>query len=92
MYYLLLYNFVENFENLRKPFRKEHLNLVDYFFQSNFIIGAGAIGFDLDSGLIIFKVTDEAKIYEFIESDPYYKNGLVLKSEVKPWHVVKIGS
>ncbi|EXH75627.1 MULTISPECIES: YciI family protein [Acinetobacter calcoaceticus/baumannii complex] len=91
MYYLLLYSFIDNFESLRKPYREAHLKLVDEYFKSGFIVGAGAIGVDLDAGMIVFKVNNEHVINKFLESDPYYKNKMVIDFKIKKWHVVKIG-
>ena len=44
-----------------------------------------------DKALLIFKVADKSVIEDFVSKDPYVKNGLIAKWEIRPWTVV-IGS
>jgi hypothetical protein len=38
--------------------------------------------------LLIFRVKDKSVIEEFVDKDPYVKNGLIAKWEIREWTVV----
>jgi len=72
----------------RGQFREEHLKLAKELNQKNELILAGAFSDPSDKALLIFRVADKSVIEEFMNKDPYIKNGLIAKWEIRPWTVV----
>jgi uncharacterized protein YciI len=72
----------------RTQFREEHLKLAKELNERNELILAGAFSDPLDKALLIFKVEDKSVIEDFIKKDPYVKNGLIAKWEIRSWTVV----
>jgi uncharacterized protein YciI len=52
------------------------------------MILAGAFSDPPDKALLIFKVDDKSIVQKFVDNDPYVKNGLITKREIRPWTVV----
>ena len=75
----------------RGQFRDEHLKLARELNEKNELILAGAFSDPPDTALLIFKVANKSVIENFVKKDPYVKNGLIAKWEIRPWTVV-IGS
>ena len=88
MYYILFYKTVDDYINLRKPFRDAHLKYANASHERGELYLAGALSEPADSAVLIFK-GDNPKIAEdFARNDPYVKNGLIVKWHVRPWTVV----
>jgi hypothetical protein len=87
-YFALFYEVVDNFVKRRAPFRDEHLCLADAAHRRGEIVLAGALADPADSALIIFRGENSAAANSFAENDPYVRNGLVKRWEVRPWSVV----
>lgn len=83
--WLLEYNYVENVEIMREPFRKSHISLVREMKAEGKIIMGGAHK-DMKGAHIIFN--DERSLDEFVEADPYVLNNIVTSFEKKEWTVV----
>ena len=49
---------------------------------------AGAFGDQPEGALFIFKDSSEADIKQFVQADPYVKNGLVPSYTIKPYACV----
>lgn len=88
MYYLLFYKTVENYIEKRAPFRDEHLNLVKHYHEKGSLIMAGALADPTDGAVLVFKGDSPASAEEFVNYDPYIKNGLITEWKVRPWNVV----
>ena len=88
-YYALFYGeLVDDFVNRRTPFRDEHLRLARESFDRGEIQLAGALADPADGALLIFRAPDAAVAEAFARNDPYVKNGLVKKWQVRKWTVV----
>jgi len=74
--------------NRRGQFREEHLGLAKELNKKNELILAGAFSDPTDKALLIFRVADKSVIEEFVKKDPYVKNGLIARWEIRPWTVV----
>ena len=48
----------------------------------------GALTDPADEALLVFYVNDKYVIEDFVSKDPYIKNGLILKWEIREWTVV----
>ena len=92
MYYILFYEFVDNYVERRTPFRAEHLGLANEALSRGELLLAGAHGDPIDGATLVFTVDDPAVVERFAKNDPYVKNGLVTSWRVVPWHVVVGGT
>ncbi len=91
MYSLLFYDYVENVVERRAPYREAHLALVGEYVERGELILGGAFANPADGAAIVFNVEDQAKIEEFVQRDPYVRNGLVTGWRIREWTVV-VGS
>ena len=88
-YYALFYDqLVDDFVNRRAPFREEHLRLARESYDRGEIQLAGALADPADGALLIFCGESAAAAEEFVNNDPYVRNGLVKKWHVRKWSVV----
>jgi hypothetical protein len=88
MYYILFYTTVDNYVEKRTPFREEHLSLAQQAYQNGSLIMGGALDDPADSAMLVFKGDSPQVATEFAQNDPYVKNGLITKWQVRPWVVV----
>lgn len=87
-YYALIYHLVEDYIKKRTVFREEHLKLAKEMNKKGELILAGAFTEPVDKALLVFRVSDKSVIENFVNNDPYVKNGLVTNWEIRPWAVV----
>ena len=87
-YFALIYSLVDDYLERRTTLREKHLNLAKEAKSRGELILAGAFSGPADRALLVFRVKDRAVIEEFIRNDPYVKNGLVTRWEIRPWSVV----
>jgi uncharacterized protein len=88
MYFILLYEVVDDFINRRAPFRPEHLKLVEDAHRRGELMMAGAFSNPVDGAALVFRGGDPALATRFAETDPYVTNGLVTNWRVRGWNVV----
>lgn len=88
MYYILFYETVDNYVEKRIPYREEHLSLAQQAYQNGSLIMGGALDDPANSAMLVFKGDDQQVAIEFAKNDPYVKNGLIMKWQVRPWNVV----
>jgi len=87
-YYALMYDLVKDHETRRMPYRDEHLQRIRAAHARGELIMAGAFADPMDRALLVFRAPDRAVVEEFVRNDPYVKNGLVPKWEIRSWTVV----
>jgi uncharacterized protein YciI len=87
-YYALFYDVVDDFVARRAPFREQHLSLARAAHRSGELVLAGALAAPADGALIVFRGDSPDVASSFAERDPYVRNGLVKRWEVRPWTVV----
>lgn len=87
-YYALIYHLANDYMERRTKFREEHLKLAKELNEKGEMILAGAFSDPPDKALLIFRVADKSIIEDFVKNDPYVKNGLIAKWEIRPWTVV----
>ena len=88
MYYVLLYDVVDDYVERRAPLRDAHLGLARQAQERGEIIMAGAFDEPVDGAALVFKTDDRRVPERFAESDPYVRNGLVKSWRVRRWNVV----
>ncbi len=92
MYYLLLYEVVDDYLNLRAPFRKLHLEHATRAKEQGHLVMAGAFANPVDGAALVFKGATPAVAEEFAKNDPYVINDLITSWQVREWTVVIGGS
>jgi len=88
MYYLLLYDVVENYVEKRKPLRQAHLACAQKALARGELVLAGAFADPVDGAALLFKGEDPSVAERFAQNDPYVVNGLVERWRVRAWNVV----
>lgn len=89
-YYILKYHLASDYLARRTSYREEHLNLATELHQKGELILGGALTDPTDEAFLVFYVVDKSVIENFVSNDPYVKNGLVIKWEIREW-IVAIG-
>ncbi len=87
-YYALFYHVVEKFVERRMPFREAHLTHARHAAERGELALGGALADPADTALIVFRGDSPDTARAFAEKDPYVRNGLVQRWEVRPWNVV----
>ncbi|HSB81533.1 MAG TPA: YciI-like protein [Candidatus Methylomirabilis sp.] len=88
MYYMLLYDVVDNFIERRTVFREEHLKQVRDAHDRGELWLAGALVDPVDGAALVFTTEDRSVAERFAQNDPYVKGGLVKQWRVRQWNVV----
>lgn len=88
MHYLLFYDTSPDYLERRGEFRSEHLALAWKAHENGDLILGGALQDPADRAVLLFKGDSPKAAEEFAKNDPYVKNGLVTKWEVRPWITV----
>jgi uncharacterized protein YciI len=87
MFYLLIYDVVEDYVSRRAPFRTEHLALANQYTHRNQLVLGGALADPVDQAVLLFRVESTEPIEAFVKADPYVANGLVRAWRIRPWSV-----
>jgi uncharacterized protein YciI len=88
MYYLLLYDVVEDYVEKRKPHREAHLECAKKAIARGELVMGGAFSDPVDGAALLFKGDDPSVAEKFARADPYVVNGLVESWRVRAWNVV----
>ena len=88
MYYVLLYDYVEDVAERRPQFRDAHLSLISAHVDRGEILFGGAWADPMNGAAIVFKVADRSVVERFVEADPYVQNRLVTLWRIREWTVV----
>lgn len=88
MYFILFYDVVDDYIDRRVAFRQEHLAMAKRMNESGELVLAGAYDDPPDGAALVFRTDDPSKIEEFVNADPYVKNGLVRSWRIRKWNVV----
>src|SRR4051812_37689950 len=88
MYLALLYDVVDDYLERRGEFRMEHLALARDAHDRGDLILAGAWADPADGALLVWRTTDRTVVEEFVNADPYVRNGLVTRWRIRDWNVV----
>ena len=87
-YYALVYEVVSDYLTRRVAFREQHLKYAEEAHTRGELLLGGAFAEPADRALLVFRAKDKSVVESFARNDPYVKNGLVVKWEVRPWMVV----
>jgi uncharacterized protein len=87
-YYLLTYYVVSDYIERRARHREEHLRLANEAHARGELILGGALTDPADRAVLVFRCQDKTVVEQFVQNDPYVRNGIVLQSEIRAWNVV----
>ncbi len=87
MYYVLLYDYVEDVATKRTPYREQHLALVRKLHERGELLMAGAWANPLDGAALVFRVDSPKAVEGFVAADPYVRHGLVTRWRIREWSV-----
>ena len=87
MHFALLYEYVPDILERRKPFREAHLSLLRRLHEEGRLLQAGAFQ-PVDGALLVFQVGSAAEVEAFVKADPYVENGLVTRWRIREWTLV----
>jgi uncharacterized protein YciI len=87
-YYALFYEAADDYVARRMAFREEHLRLARAAHARGELLLAGALTEPIDRALLVFRTASRDAVEEFARNDPYVRNGLVKRWEVRSWAVV----
>jgi uncharacterized protein YciI len=88
MYFLLLYDVVDDYLERRVALRDDHLARARAAHERGELMLAGALADPADGAVLVFTVDDPAVAEQFARDDPYVEQGLVTRWRVRPWNVV----
>jgi uncharacterized protein YciI len=88
MYWVLLYDYVDDYLERREAFRQEHLALAEAAHRRNGLRLAGALDRPPTGALFVFEADDVSVVEDFVRADPYVGNGVVRNWRIRPWNVV----
>jgi uncharacterized protein YciI len=87
MFYMLIYDVVDNYVERRSVLREEHLKLASEYAERGILILGGALADPVDQAVLVFEAESTAPIESFIARDPYVQNGLIRSHRIRPWTV-----
>ncbi len=88
MYWLLFYDYVDDIEERRGPFRDEHVALIREAHEDGSLLMAGALAEPVDGAVFVFTTDEHSVVEDYVSKDPYVREGLVTAWRIRPWHVV----
>lgn len=80
---LLHYEYVENIVERRAPHRPAHLELIAKWVADGRVVAGGATGDPPSGALIVFRETGDPE--DFVDRDPYVREGLVTDWRIESW-------
>ncbi len=84
MYYLLLYEVVDDYMERRPAFREEHLNLARDVHERGELLLAGAYADPPDGAALVLRADSDAVVRDFVAHDPYVREDLVKQWSIRP--------
>jgi hypothetical protein len=88
MFWLLIYELVDDYLERRASLRQAHLALAQDAFMRGELILAGALADPADQAVLVWRTDDQSAIEEFVKHDPYVQHGLVKSHRIRQWNVV----
>ncbi|MGB3558968.1 MAG: YciI family protein [Geitlerinemataceae cyanobacterium] len=82
--YVMWGKYCEDVLEKRKPYRQDHLDGISAQKEAGVVI---TLGPTQDATMVfgIYEAEDEATVRKWVESDPYWKNGIWTEYDVKEW-------
>ena len=87
-YWILLYDYVEDYMERRGPLRPAHFEVAKAAVDAGELVLAGAFAEPADGAALVFCAEDVSSIERFVAADPYVREGLVTSWRIRAWTVV----
>ncbi len=87
-YFALVYHCAPDYLARRGAYRAEHLALARAAHARGELLLGGAFTDPADTSLLVWRCADRAPIEAFVAADPYVREGLVARYEIRDWYVV----
>jgi uncharacterized protein YciI len=87
-HHLLEYELVDDYLARRGALREEHLALAREAAEEGHLVLAGALAEPADRAVLVWRTDERAVVEQFVEADPYVREGLVRSWTIRPWTVV----
>ncbi|MEP6527751.1 MAG: hypothetical protein ABJA86_11370 [Nocardioidaceae bacterium] len=87
-YYLLDYEYVDDYPLARTPYREAHLAAVREATESGTLRLAGATMEAPYSAIFVFSVDEPELVERFVAQDAYTEAGIVIQWRIRAWHPV----
>src|SRR5262249_33286050 len=88
MHFLLFYDVVPDYVERRATYRAEHLDLAQAAHARGELVLGGALTDPTDGAVLLFRGESPAAAEAFAAADPYVRNGLVTRWQVRAWNTV----
>lgn len=88
MHIVLLYDYVDDYLEKRKPLRPAHFTYAQAYYDRGELAMAGAYADEPPGAILVFRGDKAEVAQQFAESDPYVLQGLVKSWRVRPWATV----
>lgn len=88
MHYLLFYDVVDGYVERRRPWRAAHLAYAQPYAARGELLLGGALDQPVDGAVLLFQADAPDLVEDFARSDPYVRQGLVVRWRVRPWLTV----
>ncbi|BDU73047.1 YciI-like protein [Mesoterricola silvestris] len=88
MHFLLIYDYIPEILERRGAFRAEHLALARQYQDRNELLLGGVLTEPVDSAILLFQGEGPGGAEAFAKADPYVRNGLVTRWQVRQWMTV----
>jgi uncharacterized protein len=92
MYWLLLYDYVDDYLERRGQYRDAHLARARAAHERGELVMAGALAEPADGAVFVFGADGPEVVEEFARGDPYVEAGVVTNWRVRQWTVVVGGA
>jgi uncharacterized protein YciI len=87
-HYLLEYVLVDDYLARRASLREAHLALARDAHRRGDLILGGALVEPSDRAVLVWRADDRSVVAQFVEDDPYVRQGLVTSWTIRLWNVV----
>jgi uncharacterized protein YciI len=88
MFYLLIYDVVDDYVERRAPLRQQHLELARGYAAQGMLVLGGALSDPVDQAVLVFETDSMEPVQAFVDRDPYVQQGLVRSHRIRTWNVV----
>lgn len=88
MHFLLIYETTPDYMERRGAYRNEHLKLAWEAHGRGELVLGGAFAEPADGAVLLFQGDSPTAAEQFVAADPYVKNGLIKRWQVRKWTTV----
>jgi uncharacterized protein YciI len=88
MHYVLFYEYAPDYLERRAAHRNEHLKLAWAAHERGELVLGGAFADAPPGGMLLFQCESPDVPLRFAQSDPYVRNGVVVRHTVRSWTTV----